>query len=83
MAKGEHMEMLLVGVEKVLLLIGIGGVLFSLYEYGKRSQDWKGVITVFYKRVDMTVHEFKFYKLGISLLLFAAVLRVGILTFYP
>lgn len=77
------MEMVLLVLEKSLLLVGIGCVLFSLLEYGKRSQDWKGVITVFYKRVDMTVNEFKFYKFGVSLLVFAVILRIGVLTLWP
>ncbi|GLT13742.1 hypothetical protein [Vibrio algivorus] len=77
------MEMALVIIEKSILLIGIACVLFSLFEYGKRSQDWKGVVTVFYKRVDMTVNEFKFYKFGVSLLVFAVIFRIAILTFFP
>ncbi|WP_086980745.1 hypothetical protein [Vibrio aphrogenes] len=77
------MEMVLLVLEKSILLVGIGCVLFSLLEYGKRSQDWKGVITVFYKRVDMTVNEFKFYKFGVSLLVFAVILRIGVLTLWP
>lgn len=75
--------MVLLVLEKSILLVGIGCVLFSLLEYGKRSQDWKGVITVFYKRVDMTVNEFKFYKFGVSLLVFAVILRIGVLTLWP
>lgn len=77
------MEMALVIIEKSILLIGIACVLFSLFEYGKRSQDWKGVVTVFYKRVDMTVNEFKFYKFGVSLLVLAVIFRIAILTFFP
>ncbi|HCH01399.1 MAG TPA: hypothetical protein DEV85_05845 [Vibrio sp.] len=77
------MEMFLVVFEKAVLLSGIACVLFSLFEYGKRSQDWKGVVTVFYKRVNMTVSEFKFYKFGVSLLVFAVVFRIAILTIFP
>lgn len=77
------MEMAFVIVEKSILLIGVACVLFSLFEYGKRSHDWKGAVTAFYKRVDMTVSEFKFYKIGVSLLIMAVVLRITILTLWP
>ena len=77
------METLLVVVEKALLLFGLASVLLSLFTYGKRSQDWKGVATVFYKRVNMTLSEFKCYKLGVSLLILAVVLRIVVLTIWP
>ncbi|MGO2418655.1 MAG: hypothetical protein ACTH7F_02650 [Vibrio casei] len=81
---GENMfETMVMVVEKSILVIGIALILMSLYQYGKRSQDWKGVVTVFYKRVEMTVQEFKFYKLGVSLVIFAVILRIVILIFWP
>ncbi|MFV0575270.1 MAG: hypothetical protein ACK5NC_07675 [Vibrio sp.] len=77
------MELTFVILEKSFLICGICCVLYSLFVYGKRSQDWKGAVTAFYKRVDMTVEEFKFYKIGVSLLVFAVIFRIGILTLWP
>lgn len=76
-------ETLVLFIEKTILIAGVGLILLSLFEYGKRSQDWKGMVTVFFKRVEMTVREFKFYKFGVSLVIFAVVLRVAALTFWP
>ncbi|OEF27533.1 hypothetical protein [Vibrio rumoiensis] len=76
-------ETILMVVEKSILVVGVGLILTSLYDYGRRSNDWRGVATVFYKRVEMTVREFKFYKLGVSMVVFAIVLRIIALTLWP
>jgi len=54
-----------------------------LYQYGKRSQDWKGVVTVFFKRVPMSVSEYKWYRSGIMLVLAAALMRIVLLSVWP
>ncbi|MGO2508566.1 hypothetical protein [Vibrio hibernica] len=76
-------EMTLLMIEKSFLLIGIGLIFISMIQYGKRSQDWKGLATIFYKRVEMSISEFKYYKLGVSLVVFAVVLRILFLTLWP
>ncbi len=38
---------------------------------------------MFYKRVDMSISEFKYYKFGVALVVFAVVLRVIGLTLWP
>lgn len=70
-------------VEKGFLLVGIIFVLTGIMQYGKRSHDWKGVVTMFYKRIPMSVAEYKWYRLGVSLIVFAVVLRVIVLTLWP
>jgi len=77
------METSLFWVEKGFLLVGIIFVLTGIMQYGKRSHDWKGVVTMFYKRIPMSVAEYKWYRLGISLIVFAVVLRVIVLTLWP
>ncbi|KQA23467.1 hypothetical protein ACP45F_12950 [Vibrio metoecus] len=77
------MDMALFWVEKLMLVGGILLVLTGIMHYGRRSQDWKGVVTMFYKRIPMTVEEFKWYRLGISCILFAVILRIALLTFWP
>ncbi|WP_238928427.1 hypothetical protein [Vibrio sp. S17_S38] len=76
-------EMTVLMIEKSFLLIGIVLILISMMQYGKRSQDWKGLVTIFYKRVEMSVSEFKYYKLGVSLVIFAVILRILFLTLWP
>ncbi|WP_178306539.1 hypothetical protein [Vibrio algicola] len=77
------METIVLVIEKSFLFVGISLILMSMVQYGKRSQDWKGLATIFYKRVEMSVGEFKYYKLGVSLVVFAVVLRILCLTFWP
>ncbi|MBD1578016.1 hypothetical protein HC723_16645 [Vibrio sp. S11_S32] len=77
------METIVLVIEKSFLFVGISLILMSMVQYGKRSQDWKGLATIFYKRVEMSVGEFKYYKLGVSLVVFAVVLRILCLTLWP
>lgn len=77
------MEYSLVWIEKGFLLVGIMFVLTGILQYGRRSADWKGVATMFFKRIPMSIAEYKWYRLGISLIVFAVVLRILILTLWP
>lgn len=77
------MEVGLFWAEKGMLALGAFFVLTSVMQYGKRSSDWKGVITMFYKRIPMSVSEYKWYRLGIALLVFAVILRFALLILWP
>ncbi|EPE2649620.1 hypothetical protein ACSG7X_001326 [Vibrio fluvialis] len=77
------MEIALFWIEKSVLLVGIFLVLTGITRYGKRSQDWKGVATMFYKRVPMTIEEYKLYRLGVAMVVLAIVLRIVLLTLWP
>ncbi|CAM3178512.1 hypothetical protein VIOR103205_14835 [Vibrio ordalii] len=69
--------------EKGILLLGIIFILMSIMRYSKRSHDWKGVITMFYRRIPMSIEEYKWYRLGVALIVVAIVLRITLLTFWP
>lgn len=77
------MDIALFWIEKSILVIGIIFVLTGITQYGRRSHDWKGVTTMFYKRVPMSISEYKWYRLGISLLVCAVLLRIILLTLWP
>jgi len=77
------MDTTLFWIEKGVLLAGIIMVLTGITQYGRRSHDWKGVVTMFYRRIPMSVSEYKWYRLGIALLVCAVVLRIIVLTFWP
>lgn len=77
------MEGSLFWIEKGFLVFGIVFLMTSIVLYGKRSSDWKGVATMFYKRVPLSIGEYKWYRLGISLVVFAVILRVLVLTLWP
>lgn len=55
------MDAVLFGLEKVLLLLGVACFLTGIIRYGKRSQDWKGIVTMFYKRIPMSIAEYRWY----------------------
>lgn len=77
------MEVSLFWIEKGFLLVGIICVLTGVIQYGKRSSDWRGVATMFYKRIPLSVAEYKWYRLGISMVVFAVLLRIVVLTLWP
>ncbi|CAH0529841.1 hypothetical protein [Vibrio hippocampi] len=77
------MELAIYISEKVALCIGVMAIVSSLVMYGRRSQDWKGIATMFYKRIPLTTNEYKYYRLGISLLLIAVILKIGFAVFWP
>lgn len=77
------MEFGLFWAEKGMLVLGIILVLTSVAQYGKRSHDWKGVITMFYKRIPLSISEYKWYRLGVAFIVVAVVLRILLLTLWP
>lgn len=77
------METSLFIIEKAILLAGIVCILTGITQYGKRSQDWRGVATMFYRRIPMSVSEYKWYRLGIAFVVMAFVLRIVTLILWP
>ncbi|MGC9423021.1 hypothetical protein [Vibrio sp.] len=77
------MDFVLFGLENTLLVFGIICGLTGIIGYGRRSHDWKGVATMFYKRIPMSVAEYKWYRLGIAMMVLAIVLRIVRLIFWP
>lgn len=77
------MEFGLFVAEKGLLIVGIIFVLTSVMQYGKRSHDWKGVVTMFYKRIPLSIGEYKWYRLGVAFIVVAVLLRILLLTLWP
>ncbi len=77
------MEVGLFWAEKGMLVLGALFVLTSIMQYGRRSNDWKGVITMVYKRTPMNIAEYKWYRLGIALLVFAVIIRFALLILWP
>lgn len=70
-------------LEKGMLVTGIVFILLGIVQYGRRSQDWAGVATIFFKRVPMSIEEFKRYRLGVALVVMAVVIRIIVLTLWP
>jgi membrane-bound ClpP family serine protease len=70
-------------LEKILLTLGILVLLTSMVRYGKRTSDWKGVAMMAFKRVPMSAVEFRYYRLGVALVILAVVLKIVVLTLWP
>ncbi|MDW6005147.1 hypothetical protein [Vibrio mangrovi] len=70
-------------LEKAILILGILLILMSMIRYGRRSQDWRGVATMFFKRIPMTIEEYRRYRFGVALIVVAVLLRIVILTLWP
>lgn len=83
MYEGNFMDIALFWIEKSILVAGIIFVLTSITQYGRRSHDWKGIITMFYKRVPMSISEYKWYRIGVALLVCSVLLRIIALTLWP
>jgi hypothetical protein len=77
------MDLALYWLEKVILIIGILFILIGIIQYGRRSKDWSGVATMFFKRVPMSVDEFRRYRFGVALVILAVVLKIIMLTLWP
>ncbi|SJN59032.1 hypothetical protein VR7878_03180 [Vibrio ruber DSM 16370] len=70
-------------LEKLLLTLGIILIVMSMIRYGRRSQDWRGVATMFFKRIPMTIEEYRRYRFGVALVVLAVLLRIVTLTLWP
>ncbi|WNJ97802.1 hypothetical protein RND59_16885 [Vibrio ruber] len=70
-------------LEKSLLTLGIILIVMSMIRYGRRSQDWRGVATMFFKRIPMTIEEYRRYRFGVALVVLAVLLRIVTLTLWP
>ena len=77
------MGLALFWLEKGLLAVGVIFILLGIIQYGRRTQDWSGIATMFFKRIPMSVDEFKRYRLGIALVVMAFVVKIIVLTLWP
>ncbi|ASA58198.1 hypothetical protein [Vibrio gazogenes] len=77
------MAVTLFWLEKSMLALGIILIVMSMIRYGKRSQDWRGVATMFFKRIPMTIEEYRRYRFGVALVVLAVLLRIVTLTLWP
>ncbi|OAN13166.1 hypothetical protein A3K86_16025 [Photobacterium jeanii] len=73
----------LVVAEIVLLSLGVLMIIKSMAQFGQRTQNWLGVLTMFYKRVGMDIAEYRWYRLGVASFVLGVVLRIVNLTIWP
>ena len=69
--------------EYLFILAGLVMVGNGIILYGRRTSDWTGVLKMFYNRIGMSADEFKWYRLGVALLVVGVIVRIANLTFWP
>ncbi|QUJ70481.1 hypothetical protein KDD30_20530 (plasmid) [Photobacterium sp. GJ3] len=77
------LEIIAKTAEWTLLIVGLLLILTSMANYGRRTKDWGGLVTMFYKRVSMTAKEYNFYRFGVAAVVLGIVLRMVNLIFWP
>ncbi|MBD1571457.1 hypothetical protein [Aliivibrio sp. S10_S31] len=76
------MELLIDIAQYLFMLIGIVSILVSITQYSRRSSDISGAFMLFVKRIEMSVNEYKWYRIGISVLILGVAIRIIKLTLW-
>jgi len=76
------MELLIDIAQYLFMLIGIVCILVSITQYSQRTSDISGAVMLFVKRIEMSVNEYKWYRMGISVLILGVAIRIIKLTFW-
>ncbi|MCE7566922.1 hypothetical protein GNP80_05690 [Aliivibrio fischeri] len=76
------MEFLIDIAQYLFMLIGIVCILVSITQYSRRTSDISGAVMLFVKRIEMSVNEYKWYRIGISLLILGVAIRIIKLTLW-
>lgn len=69
--------------EYLFLVAGVAMIGNGIILYGRRTNDWVGVLKMFYNRIGMSVEEYKWYKLGVSAVVLGVIVRIVNLTLWP
>ncbi|GEK13612.1 hypothetical protein GNP82_20045 [Aliivibrio fischeri] len=76
------MEFLIDIAQYLFMLIGIVCILVSITQYSRRTSDISGAVMLFVKRIEMSVNEYKWYRIGISVLILGVAIRIIKLTLW-
>ncbi|AAW87686.1 hypothetical protein VF_A0616 [Aliivibrio fischeri ES114] len=76
------MEFLIDIAQYLFMLIGMVCILVSITQYSRRTSDISGAVMLFVKRIEMSVNEYKWYRIGISLLIIGVAIRIIKLTLW-
>nr|WP_198160276.1 MULTISPECIES: hypothetical protein [Photobacterium] len=77
------MEATMKFIEIIFLVSGMMFISTGIIQYGRRTSDWFGVIRMFYRRISMSVVEYKWYRSGVACFVLGVIARVANLTFWP
>lgn len=76
------MELLTDVGQKILISLGGLCILMSIVLYARRTSDIGGSVMLFVKRIEMSVNEYKWYRIGISSFVLGVVVKVIHLTLW-
>ncbi|PQJ84574.1 hypothetical protein [Aliivibrio sifiae] len=76
------MNVIVTILENLLIGIGIISLLFAITQYGRRTSDWSGACILFVKRIELSIQEHKWYRIGVSSFFLGVVVRILNLTFW-
>lgn len=76
------MEFLIDIAQYLFMLIGMVCILISITQYSRRTSDISGAVMLFVKRIEMSVNEYKWYRIGISVLILGVAIRIIKLTLW-
>ncbi|MCE7535579.1 hypothetical protein [Aliivibrio fischeri] len=76
------MEFLIDIAQYLFMLIGMVCILVSITQYSRRTSDISGAVMLFVKRIEMSVNEYKWYRIGISVLILGVAIRIIKLTLW-
>ncbi|MCE7555907.1 hypothetical protein [Aliivibrio fischeri] len=76
------MEFLIDIAQYLFMLIGMVCILVSITQYSRRTSDISGAVMLFVKRIEMSVNEYKWYRIGISILILGVAIRIIKLTLW-
>ncbi|MCP3698815.1 MAG: hypothetical protein GY920_09720 [Aliivibrio sp.] len=76
------MDVIVTILENVFIGSGIICLLLAISLYGKRTADWGGACLLFVKRIDLSLQEHKWYRIGVSLFFIGVLVRILNLTLW-
>ncbi|OCH14815.1 hypothetical protein A6E05_03770 [Aliivibrio sp. 1S165] len=76
------MNVIVTILENLLIGIGVICLLLAITQYGRRTSDWGGACILFVKRIDLSIQEHKWYRIGVSTFFLGVVVRILNLAFF-
>lgn len=76
------MNVMVTILENLFIASGIISLLLAISLYGKRTADWGGACLLFVKRIDLSIQEHKWYRIGVSLFFIGVLVRILNLTLW-
>lgn len=76
------MNVIVTILENLLIGGGIISLLFAITQYGRRTSDWGGACILFVKRIELSIQEHKWYRIGVTSFFLGVVVRILNLTFW-